>query len=394
MAKRVTILGSTGSIGQSTLNLLRAAKPGSYKVVCLSAHTNAGELARQALEFRPEFVALGDEVNRGVLEDALSGSGVKIGIGRAALVEAGARPSDFIMAAIVGAAGLEPTLAAASQGATIALANKECLVSAGALFMKEVAASGTTLLPVDSEHNAIFQVLNNKRPEDVRRLILTASGGPFRTFTDTQLKSVTREQALDHPVWDMGAKISIDSATLMNKGLELIEASYLFERPSREIDIIIHPQSIIHSMVEYVDGSVLAQMGSPDMRTPIAHALAWPARMGTDVKTLDLTEIAKLEFFTPDPVKFPALRLARDALEAGGAAPTVLNAANEIAVAQFLQGDLGFLALTKCIESVLGHFQGEKSFAKAPGSLEDVLDIDRRARIKAMEVAKEMGGTS
>ncbi|MBL4855192.1 MAG: 1-deoxy-D-xylulose-5-phosphate reductoisomerase [Robiginitomaculum sp.] len=398
MAKRVTILGSTGSIGQSTLSLLRAAKPDAYKVVCLSAHTSAKELAEQALEFRPEFVVLGHEGdradNRAILEDALSGSGIEIGIGRKAVIEAGAWPSDFIMAAIVGAAGLEPTLAAASQGTTLALANKECLVSAGALFMEAVAASGTTLLPVDSEHNAIFQVLNNKRPEDVRRLILTASGGPFRTFTDAQLKFVTRAQALNHPVWDMGAKISIDSATLMNKGLELIEASYLFERPSREIDIIIHPQSIIHSMVEYVDGSVLAQMGSPDMRTPIAYALAWPERMQTDVKTLDLTEIAKLEFFAPDPEKFPALRLAREALEAGGMAPTVLNAANEIAVAQFLQGDLGFPALTKCIEKVLGCFQREKSFAKPPRSLEDVLDIDQRARIKATEVVKAMGGTS
>ncbi len=398
MAKRVTILGSTGSIGQSTLSLLRAAGPDAYKVVCLSAHTNAKKLAEQALEFRPEFVVLGHEgdrgANRDILQDALLGSGIKIGIGPGALVEAGAWPSDFIMAAIVGAAGLEPTLAAVGQGVTLGLANKECLVCAGELFMSEVAASGTVLLPVDSEHNAIFQVLNNKRPKDVRRLILTASGGPFRTFTDAQLNSVTRAQALNHPVWDMGAKISIDSATLMNKGLELIEASYLFDRPSKEIDIIVHPQSIIHSMVEYVDGSVLAQMGAPDMRTPIAYALAWPKRMQTDVKTLDLTEIAKLEFFAPDAQKFPALRLARNALEAGGMAPTVLNAANEIAVARFLQGDLSFSTLTKCIENVLEHFQGERSFAKAPLRLEDVLDMDKRARLKAADTAKEMGGKS
>ncbi|PHS36375.1 MAG: 1-deoxy-D-xylulose-5-phosphate reductoisomerase [Robiginitomaculum sp.] len=394
MAKRVTILGSTGSIGQSTLSLLCGAEPDEYKIVCLSANTNAKKLARQALEFKPEFVVLGHEgnggANRGILQDALSGSGIKIGIGREALVEAGAWPADFIMAAIVGAAGLEPTLAAVSQGTTLGLANKECLVSAGALFMEAVAASGTTLLPVDSEHNAIFQVLSRKRPGDVRKLILTASGGPFRTFTDKQLRAVTREQALNHPVWDMGAKISIDSATLMNKGLELIEASYLFDRPSNEIDIIIHPQSIIHSMVEYVDGSVLAQMGSPDMRTPIAYALAWPERMVTDVKTLDFAEVAKLEFFAPDPQKFPALRLARAALEAGGMAPTILNAANEIAVAQFLQGDLAFLHLTKCIETVLEHFQRENSFAKAPQTLEDVLEIDKRARIKANEVANKL----
>ncbi len=396
MVKRITILGSTGSIGKSTLSLLHDAEPDRYKLVCLSAHINAKELAEQALQFRPEFVALGHEGNggahRAILEDALSGTGIKIGIGREALVEAGAWPADFVMAAIVGAAGLEPTLAAVGQGVTLALANKECLVSAGALFMADVAKSGTTLLPVDSEHNAIFQVLNRKRPEDVRKLILTASGGPFRTFTDAQLGSVTREQALHHPVWDMGAKISIDSATLMNKGLELIEASYLFDRPSSEIDIIIHPQSIVHSMVEYVDGSVLAQMGSPDMRTPIAYALAWPERMVTDVKTLDLAEVAKLEFFAPDPQKFPALRLARQALEAGGMAPTVLNAANEIAVAQFLQGDLAFTQLTKCIETVLGHFQRENSFAKAPQTLEDVLETDKCARIKAGEVANKLVG--
>ena len=379
-------MGSTGSIGESTLSLIRDSAPDDYQVVCLSAYTNAQDLAKQALEFRPEFVALGDATHQDVLKDALAGTGIKIGIGREAVVEAGAWPSDFIMAAIVGAAGLEPTLAAVEQGTAIGLANKECLVCAGDLFMDAVKRAGATLLPVDSEHNAIFQVLNQERPREVRRLILTASGGPFREFTPAQLQSVTREQALNHPVWDMGAKISIDSATLMNKGLELIEARYLFDRPSAEIDIIVHPQSIVHSMVEYVDGSVLAQMGSPDMRTPIAYALAWPERMETTVKQLNLAEVGKLEFYPPDSDKFPALRLAREALEAGGMAPTVLNAANEVAVEAFLQEQLSFPALTKCIETVMKCFKSEKSFAKPLQTLEDVLDIDGRARAKAREM--------
>ena len=391
MTRRVTILGSTGSIGESTLNLIRDAQPGAFKITSLSAHTSAKKLAAQALEFCPDFVALSDARNQDILHDALAGTGIKIGIGRDAVIEAGARPADFIMAAIVGAAGLEPTLASVEQGAAVGLANKECLVCAGALFMDAVKRTGTTLLPVDSEHNAIFQVLDQERPKDVRRLILTASGGPFRGFSQEQLKSVTREQALNHPVWDMGAKISIDSATLMNKGLELIEASYLFDRPSSEIDIIVHPQSIVHSMVEYVDGSVLAQMGAPDMRTPIAYALAWPQRMETTVDRLNLAEIDRLEFYPPDPDNFPALRLAREALETGGIAPTVLNAANEVAVDRFLHDKSGFPALsfpalTKCIESVLNSFKSEKAFAIAPTTLNEVLDIDARARAKAIEL--------
>lgn len=390
MTRRVTILGSTGSIGESTLSLIRDSAPDDYKIACLSANTNAQELAKQALEFRPEFVALGDAANQDILKDTLAGTGIKIGIGRSAVVEAGGWPADFIMAAIVGAAGLEPTLAAVEQGTSVGLANKECLVCAGDLFMEAVKDAGTTLLPVDSEHNAIFQVLERDRPKEVRRLILTASGGPFREFTIEQLQSVTREQALNHPVWDMGAKISIDSATLMNKGLELIEASYLFARPSAEIDIIVHPQSIIHSMVEYVDGSVLAQMGSPDMRTPIAYALAWPERMETTVKQLDFAQVGQLEFYPPDPEKFPALRLARTALETGGIAPTVLNAANEVAVDAFLQGNLKFLALTECIELVMNSFKSESSFAKPLQTIKDVLEIDGRVRVKARELAKEL----
>jgi len=306
MTRRVTILGSTGSIGESTLSLIRDAEPGQYKIGCLTACNNAELLAQQALEFRPDRVVLAEPANEAILTTKLAGTGIEIGIGRDALIEAGQFPADFIMAAIIGAAGLEPTLAAVKQGTHVGLANKECLVCAGDLFIQAVVASGATLLPVDSEHNAIFQVLEQDRPQEVRKLILTASGGPFREFTANQLQNVTKAQALNHPVWDMGAKITIDSATLMNKGLELIEASYLFARPSSQIDIVIHPQSIIHSLVEYIDGSVLAQMGSPDMRTPIAFALAWPKRMPTTVKPLSLPEIAKLEFFQPEPEKFEA----------------------------------------------------------------------------------------
>ncbi|PHR61406.1 MAG: 1-deoxy-D-xylulose-5-phosphate reductoisomerase [Robiginitomaculum sp.] len=383
MTKRVTILGSTGSIGENTLSLIAHSGADTFNVVCLTANTNAAKLAEQALRFKPEYVVLADPHHAQDLKERLAGTDIKIGIGREALIEAGSWPADFIMAAIIGAAGLEPTLAALGQGKHLGLANKECLVCSGDLFMEKVKSTGTTLLPVDSEHNAIFQVLNQKRRKDVRKLILTASGGPFREFSAEQLAKVTRAQALSHPVWEMGAKITIDSASLMNKGLELIEASYLFDRPSEEIDIIIHPQSIIHSMVEYVDGSVLAQMGSPDMRTPIAYAMAWPRRMAAPVKPLDLIEIAKLEFQAPDDVKFPALRLAREALETGGAAPTVLNAANEIVVAAFLNEKVAFSAIPACIESVLNRFSREQSFTKPLMSVSDVLGFDARARKNA-----------
>ena len=386
MTRRVTILGSTGSIGESTLSLIRDAGPDQFKIACLTACNNAEFLAQQALEFRPELVVLADPQNGNLLKEKLAGSGIEIGIGRDALIEAGQYPADFIMAAIIGAAGLEPTLAAVNQGTYVGLANKECLVCAGSLFMDAVKKSGATLLPVDSEHNAIFQVLNQERPQEVRKLILTASGGPFRNFTADQLQKVTKAQALNHPVWDMGAKITIDSATLMNKGLELIEASYLFARPSEQVDIVIHPQSIVHSLVEYIDGSVLAQMGSPDMRTPIAYALAWPKRMAAAVKPLSLPEIGKLEFFEPEPDKFSALALARKALESGGSAPTVLNAANEIAVEAFLNDQLDFPGVTDCIETVLNRFKSEASFAKPLETIDNVLNIDGKARAFAREV--------
>lgn len=380
MSKRITILGSTGSIGESTLSLIRHGGAEAFNIVCLTANSNADKLATQALEFKPEYVVLADPANSEILKSRLQGTGIKVGIGRDALIEAGAWPADFIMAAIVGAAGLAPTLAALEQGKHLGLANKECLVCAGDLFMDAVKRTGTTLLPVDSEHNAIFQVLDQDRRQDVRKLILTASGGPFREFTSEQLQTVTRAQALAHPVWDMGAKISIDSATLMNKGLELIEASYLFDRPSADIDIIVHPQSIVHSMVSYVDGSVLAQMGSPDMRTPIAYALAWPERMDTPVKPLNLVEVSKLEFYEPDVERFPALGLARSALETGGGAPTVLNAANEVAVEAFLVDQIRYHDICACIESTLDSFIREQAFTRPVMALENVMDFDTRAR--------------
>ncbi len=377
--KRISVLGSTGSIGKNTLDIVRNAAPDSYKIVALTANKSADLIAEQALEFGAEFVALADSSGAEVLNAKLAGTGIETGFGPEALIEAARRSADFTMAAIIGSAGLEPTLAAVEQGNYIGLANKECLVCAGETFMAAVRASGATLLPVDSEHNAIFQVLEDDKA-GVRRLILTASGGPFRTASLEALKNVTREDALNHPVWSMGAKISIDSATLMNKGLELIEASWLFDRPSREIDVIVHPQSIIHSMVEYIDGSVLAQMGSPDMRTPIAYAMGWPKRISAPVEQLNFAKIAGLTFFEPDTVKFPALRLAREALEAGGQAPCVLNAANEQAVAAFLEGQIPFLGIAQLVERALDSHAKAACFSRPPADARGVMDLDRHAR--------------
>ena len=385
MTKRVSILGSTGSIGDSTLDLIRRANAGDMQIVALTANSNAEKLAAQAMEFGAEFVALSDSQNAAALKSALKGTKTEVGIGPESLIEAASRNADFCMAAIIGAAGLEPTLAAVDQGIHIGLANKECLVCAGDIFMQRVTEKGATLLPVDSEHNAIFQVLERDKPEGVRRLILTASGGPFREASLEHLRQVTREDALNHPVWSMGAKISIDSATLMNKGLELIEASYLFDRPSAEIDIVVHTQSIIHSMVEYIDGSVLAQLGSPDMRTPIAYAMGWPDRMAAPVERLDLTKMNGLTFFEPDIVKFPALRLAREALKVGGKAPCVLNAANEIAVAAFLQGQIKFLDIPRIVESALEQHASRSCFGASPSVVDEILATDEAARATAHE---------
>ena len=380
--RSVTVLGSTGSIGVSTLDLIERDRD-RFDLVAITAHKNVASLIEQARRLRPHFAVIGDLLMFDELKAGLEGTGIEVAAGRDAVIEAALRPAEWVMAGIVGTAGLAPTLAAVRRGAAVALANKECLVSAGSLFLAEVARSGATLLPVDSEHNAIFQVLDTERLHAVDKIILTASGGPFRTATLDEMKRATPAQAVAHPQWDMGAKISVDSATLMNKGLELIEAAYLFPVGEKRLDIVIHPQSIIHSMVAYVDGSVLAQLGSPDMRTPISYALAWPERMATPCARLNLAEIGSLTFSEPDPIRFPALRLAREALKSGGAVPTILNAANEIAVAAFLRGDIGFLEIAITVEKALEQGAGD---AIAPNSLEDIYEIDRIARIRAEEL--------
>jgi 1-deoxy-D-xylulose-5-phosphate reductoisomerase len=372
--RRVTILGSTGSVGRSTVDLL-SREPERFPVEALTAQSNVALLAEQAQMLKARLAVIGDEALLPELRQRLAGSGIEAAAGSRAIVEAAARPADWVMAAIVGAAGLEPTLAAVRRGAIIALANKESLVCAGALVMHEAAMHGATILPVDSEHNAIFQVFDFDAPESVDRVILTASGGPFRTLSLGEMREVTPAQAIAHPVWSMGAKISVDSATLMNKGLELIEASFLFPVPEPRIEVLIHPQSVVHSLVSYVDGSVLAQLGTPDMRTPIAVALAWPARMATPAGRLDLAAIAKLTFEVPDSARFPALNLARQALQTGGAAPTILNAANEVAVNAFLNGRIGFLDITRIVEQSLARLPGG-----ALGDLDAVRQADQAAR--------------
>lgn len=379
--RRVTILGATGSVGCSTIDLI-ARDPEAFEIEALTANRSVEQLAAQARQLRAKRAVIADESCYGALKEALVGSEVEPAAGPRAIVEAAEQPSDWLMSAIVGAAGLEATLAAVRRGAVVGLANKETLVCAGDLMMGEITRHGATLLPVDSEHNAIFQVLDFERMESVDRIILTCSGGPFRGWTRDAMAAATPAQAVAHPNWDMGAKISVDSATLMNKGLELIEAHHLFAMPESRIDIIIHPQSVIHSMVSYIDGSVLAQLGDPDMRTPIAYALAWPDRMAAPVNRLDLTEIAQLNFEAPDAARFPALTLAREALRAGGAAPTILNAANEIAVERFLAGGIGFLGIAELVERTL-----EAVPARPLASLDDVRAADAEARRTAGELA-------
>ena len=386
--RSVTLLGATGSIGSSTVDLLRQ-EPGRYRVEAVTAHRNAEALARLARELGARFAAVADTAAYGALKDALSGSGIEAGAGADAMVEAALRPADWVMAAITGATSLKPTLAAAERGATVALANKECLVCAGALFMRQAAAAGARVLPVDSEHNAIFQALGAGRREDVRRIILTASGGPFRTWRPEAIRQVTLEQALKHPTWTMGQKVTIDSATLMNKGLELIEAHHLFTLPPEALDVVVHPQSVIHGLVEYRDGSVVAQLGSPDMRIPIAHCLAWPVRMGTPAARLDLARLATLTFEEPDPIRFPALALARRALAVGGAAPTILNAANEIAVREFIDRKLGFGGIPALVEATLDAAERQGAMAE-PQSVEDALAIDHNARRLAADLLPEI----
>ncbi len=372
--RSVTILGSTGSVGCNTIDLIQR-HPDAFTVEALTANNNVALLAEQARALRPRLAVVADPKGYEDLKDALAGTGIECAAGPAAVVEAATRPAEWVMAAIVGAAGLEPTLAAVRRGAIVALANKECLVSAGDVMMAEVRGNGATLLPVDSEHSAIFQVFEFDRADKVDRIILTASGGPFLGMDLADMAGVTPEQAVAHPNWDMGAKISVDSATMMNKGLELIEAYHLFPVPEERIEILVHPQSIVHSMVAYVDGSVLAQMGTPDMRTPIAFALGWPERMVAPAARLALEEIGDLTFEAPDPVRFPALRVARHALQTGGGAPTILNAANEVAVQSFLSGRIGFLDIVRIVEHTLETAPNGKL-----ENLEDVGEADAAAR--------------
>jgi 1-deoxy-D-xylulose-5-phosphate reductoisomerase len=377
--RRVSVLGSTGSIGQSTVDLLLRNRA-AFTVEALTANHNAALLAEQARQLDARFAAVGDPAEYPALKEALAGCGIEVGCGRAALVEAAERPADWVMAGIVGAAGLEPTLAAVRKGRIVAFANKEVLVCAGGLFMREIATHGATLLPVDSEHNAIWQCFDFTRVDGIEKVTLTCSGGPFREASLAAMRAATPAQAVAHPTWRMGAKISVDSATLMNKGLELIEAHYLFQLPAERIDIVVHPQSIVHGMVTYCDGSVLAHLGSPDMRTPIAYALGWPARTPAPTKRLDLAEVGRLTFEAPDPQRFPALRLAREALERSGG-PTVLNAANETAVHAFLAGRIGFLDIAATVERTL-----ERMPDVNLDSLEDVYNLDSVARAIAADL--------
>jgi len=386
--RTVSILGVTGSVGRSTVAVieeLRAAGA-DIAVEAVTAGGNLEALVDACRTLKPRFAALADPAQLAPARAALSGLGIEVGAGAAALEEAGARPADWVMSAIVGAAGLKPTLAAVQRGALVALANKECLVCAGPLMLAEAKASGAKLLPVDSEHNAIFQVLTH--PGQVEKLTLTASGGPFRTASLEEMAAATPAQACAHPRWNMGRKISVDSATLMNKGLELIEASYLFEIQEQYIDIIIHPESVAHSFVHYVDGSVLAQLGTPDMRIPIAYALSWPERAKVSTARLDLAALGALNFQAPDPVRFPALRLCRDALKRGALATTALNAANEVAVEAFLEGRIRFLDIARMVEETLAALEAEGAgIAKSPSSFDEVAAVDGAARAAALRIA-------
>ena len=366
--RRVSILGSTGSVGSQTIELIEYRRD-EFVVEALTANTNAARLAEQARRLDASLAVVADPDRYQELKAALSGTGIEA-----------SRPVDWLMAAIVGAAGLSPTMAAVRQSTAVAFANKEVLVCAGELMTREVRKFSATLLPVDSEHNAIFQVFDSEGRDGVEKLILTASGGPFRTLPRSQMADVTPAQAVAHPNWDMGAKISVDSATMMNKGLEIIEAYHLFQMEETRIEVLVHPQSIIHSMVAYIDGSVLAQLGTPDMRTPIAHTLAWPGRMASPSARLDLAQIGSLTFEAPDPERFPALRLAREALRAGGSAPAVLNAANEVAVQSFLTENIGFLDITAVVERTLERLPAAPIYA-----LDDVVEADTEARAVASE---------
>lgn len=378
--QRLSILGATGSIGTTAFQLLDHA-PGRFALESITAMENIEKLIALALRYSPKHVAIGNASHYSALKQALAGTGIEVAAGMEAIAGAASRPADIILSAIVGAAGLKPTLNAIQQGARIALANKECLVCAGELMLDHIRQHNATLLPVDSEHSAIYQVFDFAHPETVEAIVLTASGGPFRTKSLEEMRHMTPAQALNHPNWSMGAKITIDSATMMNKGLELIEAYHLFPVREEQIEIIVHPESIIHSMVRYHDGSTLAQMGEPNMATPIAYALSYPKRMSSHSKPLNLATTGKLTFEAPDAARFPALRLAREALQNGASAPIILNAANEIAVLAFLEKRIGFLDIAQTVEKMLDTLPSQPVT-----SLEDVEAIDAQARAKTLEM--------
>ena len=377
----VTVLGSTGSIGRNTLDLI-ARNRDAFQVAALTANANVALLAEQARRFNASLAVVADETAYRALKDMLSGTGIEARAGAQAIIEAAARPADVVMASIVGAAGLRPTLEALKSGRIVALANKECLVTAGELFMAEVRRRGATLIPVDSEHNAIFQVLDAASTARMERIVLTASGGPFRTWEAGDIAAATPRQALNHPNWKMGDKLTIDSATMMNKGLELIEAHHLFGASRDQLDVLIHPQSVIHSMVEYVDGCVLAQLGMPDMRTPISYTLAWPERMAAPSPRLDLREIGALTFEAVDPDRFPAVNLCLSCLDLPSSAASVLNAANEVAVAAFLAGRIGFNEIVTIVERCLDLAEKDGNI-RMLDDLADVLDVDAATRAEA-----------
>ncbi|MFD2182904.1 1-deoxy-D-xylulose-5-phosphate reductoisomerase [Rhodoplanes azumiensis] len=385
--RSVTLLGATGSIGSSTVDLIRRARD-RYRVEAVTAATNAAALAALARDLGAKFAAVADPALYDDLKRELSGSGIEAGAGPEALVEAARRPADWVMAAITGAASLKPTLAAADRGAIVALANKECLVCAGTLFMRRAAAAGATVLPVDSEHNAVFQSLASGRRAEVKRIVITASGGPFRTWPIERIRQATVEEALKHPNWSMGPKITIDSASMMNKGLEIIEAHHLFAASADEIDVLVHPQSIVHGGVEFVDGSMVAQIGPPDMRVPIAHCLAWPARMAGATR-LSFDQLATLTFEAPDEVRFPALRLAKAAMTTGQGAPTVLNAANEIAVAAFLDRKIGFPHIAALVEATLDA-SAARGVLREPADPDEAVAVDHTARSLARDLLPEI----
>ncbi|MGV3577377.1 1-deoxy-D-xylulose-5-phosphate reductoisomerase [Brevundimonas sp.] len=391
--RRVTVLGSTGSVGASTLDLMEqaeAAGTGAFEVTALTGGQNIERLAEQARRWRPAVAVTADPGKLEALRTALAGTGIEAAAGDAAIVEAATRPADLVMASIVGAAGLKSAWAAAATGATLALANKESLVCCGSALIERVKASGGRLIPVDSEHSAIFQVFPAEAPERVSKLILTASGGPFRNRTRAEMAAMTPEQAVAHPNWSMGAKISVDSATMANKGLEMIEAAYLFDMPATKIDVVVHPESIIHSLVEFIDGSTLAQMGPPDMKTPIACALAWPDRMAWPAPKLDLAALGRLMFEAPDTERFPALKLAREALEAGGGAPTIFNAANEVAAIAFLDRRLAFLNIAAVVAETLDRMTKMGADADFDDACAGALALDARARRVAVEIVGDL----